>query len=145
MKKENYTCFKAIPCSCCSECKNCTQNKVSEMEILRFLKHNPEYTRETADEKHIEWWLKQRPLVSYISKHQNASDFMNDMNHILALINIDMIGFIQDFNYFKKFWGETATCQKFIKEAITAVEFLGRNVGIAQNDNEVIITLKEFA
>lgn len=145
MKKEKYTCFKAIPCSSCSECKNCTHNKISETEIIRFLKHNLEYTRETADAKHIEWWLQHRPCVSYVSKYQSAGDFMNSMNRILAIVGIDMLGYIQDYNYYKKFWGDAETCKKFTKEAIDAVEFLGKNVGISQNDNEVVIVLKDFA
>ncbi|MEE1256286.1 MAG: hypothetical protein UHN47_07215 [Lachnospiraceae bacterium] len=145
MRKENDTCFNTSPCSSCSECKNCTKSKLKETEISRFLRHNPNYTKETADANYIEWWLKHRPFVSYVSKYQSASDFMNRMNDILAIEGINMLGYIQDFNYYKKFWGEAETCKKFIKEAINAVEFLGKNVGISQNNNEVIIMLKDNA
>lgn len=131
MRKENDTCFN--------------KSKLKETEIARFLRHNPNYTIETADANYIEWWLKHRPFVSYVSKYQSASDFMNNMNRILCIADVDMLGYIQDFNYYKKFWGEADTCKKFIEEAIKAVEFLGKNVGIAQNNNEVIIMLKDFA
>lgn len=145
MKKEKYTCFKAIPCSSCSECANCTLSKISESEINRCLRHNPEFTRESIEAKFIEWWLPLHPFISYVSKYQNAGDFMENIYHVLSKADINMMPYVQNYNYYKKFWGDAETCQQFIKAAIKTVEFLGKNVGISQNDNEVIIVLKDFA
>ena len=117
---------------------------IDEDEIARYLRHNPYKTRATMDMKAVKWWIEHYPVFSYISK-RNASDFMENMNHVLCKAGIDMLGYIQNYNYYKKFWGEQETCKRFVKEAIKAVEFLEVNVGISQNDNEAIIILKDFA
>lgn len=141
---DNTCCCKAIPCCGCNEYETCSKAKLSPKEIDRYLRHHTDATIKTTDVKEIEWWVKQYPVFSYIPK-RNASEFMEKMNHVLCRAGMDMLGYIQNYNYYKKFWGEQETCKRFVNEAIKAAEFLDINIGISQNDNEAIVILKCFA
>lgn len=139
----NIECYKAIPCCGCVDFERCSKTKISEEEITRYLKHHPNVTRNVADAGEIEWWINQYPVISYIPK-RDASDFMKNCNHLLCRAGMDLLSLIQDYNYYKKYWGEKETCRLFIIAATKQVEKYNINVGISQNDNEAIIVLKDY-
>lgn len=141
---DNICCYKLVPCCGCAEYETCARTKLSEAEIRRYLKYHPDETRETANEKDVKFWITTYPVISYIPK-RNASEFMANVNHLLCKAGMDMMGYIQNYNYYKKFWGEKETCKRFIATAIKEAEYYQINVGISQNDNEAVIVLKDFA
>ena len=65
-----------------------------------------------ADAGDIEWWINQYPVISYIPK-RDTSDFMKNCNHLLCRAGMDLLSLIQDYNYYKKYWGEKETCRHF--------------------------------
>lgn len=139
----NIECYKAIPCCGCADFERCSKTKISEDEITRYLKHHPNVTRNMADAGDIEWWINQYPVISYIPK-RDTSDFMKNCNHLLCRAGMDLLSLIQDYNYYKKYWGEKETCRLFIIAATKQAEKFNINVGISQNDNEAIIVLKDY-